>query len=459
MVEGRDRRVEPGRRVEDHGGVRQRRDHQAVPVREHLVVPAGALPARAALQQQRAQPGEAGLVGHLVGLRRGQPVEDGLAFPVAAPRDVVDGLEVGGVGAESLVDLALVPDVEPALLALGIGVQRAREGALAGAHLAQHPSHRLGGAGGEERLARVLPDMAEQVEKLGVIVEHLLEVGREPALVGGVAREAAAQMVVDAALAHPLHGEHDGGLHQHGAGIAVAAPEQLQHGTLRELRRAADAAVAAVDLAQQSPRHVLDLCVRDGLAGLAAGEALQGFHQGCSIFVHLVAVGAVGLLDQLQHLLEAGAAEARLEREVGAAPEGLGVGRQEHGERPAPLLAHQRERPLVDGVEVGALLAIHLDVDEEPVHQGGGLVVLEALVGHDVAPVAGGIAHRQQDGLVPPPSPRPGPPAPRGASGRGSRRAAAGRGWSRRPTGSRSWPFPSGSGRARRWAGRPRARA
>ena len=320
--------------------------------------------------------------------------------PIAARRHVVDRLEVGRVRAEQLVDLGLVPDVELAFLALGIGIQRARECALARAHLAQDPGHGLCRAGGEERLACLLPDMAKQVEKLGVVIEHLLEMGREPALVGGVAGEAAAQMIVDAALAHALHAQHDGGLHQQRLGSHVAAPEKLQHGTLRELRRAANATVVSVDLAQQSPGHVLGLCLGHGLAWLAAGESLQRFDQRCSVFVHFVAVAAIGLLDQAQHILEAGPAEARLQREVGAAPEGLGLGGEEHGERPAPLLAHEGERALVDGVEVGAFFAVQLDVDEELVHQRCRLIVLEALVGHDVAPVAGGIADREQDGLV-----------------------------------------------------------
>ena len=75
-----------------------------------------------------------------------------------------------------------------------------------------------------------------------------------------------------------------------------------------------------------------------GLAGLTTGESLQRFDERCSVFVHFVAVAAIGLLDQAQHVLEAGAAETGLQREVGAAPEGLGVGGEEHGERPAPLL-------------------------------------------------------------------------------------------------------------------------
>ena len=106
---------------------------------------------------------------------------------------------------------------------------------------------------------------------------------------------------------------------------------------------------------------------------------------------------APGLVDRLHHLDEARAAVARLARKVGAAPERLAVRRQEHGQRPAALLAHRRQRRHVDLVDVRPLLAIHLDIDEQTVHDGGDIVVLEAFVRHDMAPVAGGVADREQD--------------------------------------------------------------
>ena len=57
-------------------------------------------------------------------------------------------------------------------------------------------------------------------------------------------------------------------------------------------------------------------------------------------------------------------------------------------------------RGLVDLVEVGPLLAVDLDVDEEGVHDSGDVRVRERLVRHHVAPVAGGVADREQDRLV-----------------------------------------------------------
>ena len=87
-------------------------------------------------------------------------------------------------------------------------------------------------------------------------------------------------------------------------------------------------------------------------------------------------------------------------REVGAAEEGLEVGGQEHRHRPAAVPGHRLDGGHVDLVEVGPLLAVDLDVDEVLVHQRGDRRVLEALALHDVAPVAGRVADREEDRLV-----------------------------------------------------------
>src|SRR4029079_16415212 len=51
----------------------------------------------------------------------------------------------------------------------------------------------------------------------------------------------------------------------------------------------------------------------------------------------------------------------------------------------------------VDGVDVRALLAVELDVDEEVVHHGRRLAVLEAVMRNAVAPMACCVADREQD--------------------------------------------------------------
>ena len=51
-------------------------------------------------------------------------------------------------------------------------------------------------------------------------------------------------------------------------------------------------------------------------------------------------------------------------------------------------------------IDVRALLPIDLDVDEERVHDRRSVKVLEALMRHDMAPMAGRIADGEQNGLV-----------------------------------------------------------
>ena len=85
-------------------------------------------------------------------------------------------------------------------------------------------------------------------------------------------------------------------------------------------------------------------------------------------------------------------------REVGAAVERLAVGRQEDVMGQPPLPGHRLHGAHVDAVQVGALFAIDLDADEQVVHELGRRLVLERLVLHDVAPVAGGVADGEEDG-------------------------------------------------------------
>ena len=68
--------------------------------------------------------------------------------------------------------------------------------------------------------------------------------------------------------------------------------------------------------------------------------------------------------------------------------------------QPPPRCVEHLVRGLVDLVEVGPLLAVDLDVDEEAVHHLRDLGILERLVRHHVAPVAGRVADREQDRLV-----------------------------------------------------------
>ena len=113
--------------------------------------------------------------------------------------------------------------------------------------------------------------------------------------------------------------------------------------------------------------------------------------EGADVLEQFVGLVPVRVVDGGQQRQELGLGKVR------AAVERLAVGRHEHGHRPAAAAGHRLHGVHVHGVDVGPLLAVDLDVDEQLVHPGGDLVVLEALVGHHVAPVAGRVADRQQD--------------------------------------------------------------
>ena len=206
-----------------------------------------------------------------------------------------------------------------------------------------------------------------------LVVEHLLEVRDEPALVDGVAGEAAADVVVDAARRHRVERRRHSG-------------EQQRTTSLRRRRRRWSASASSRSSAivdgnfgaapnpPQSGSNVPTMAstaagtsASSGAAG-ARGEAAstgQRLAQRLDVAVELVpAVTPCGgdRGDQLQ--------ERRL-RVVRPAVERLALGREEHGHRPPAATGHRLHRVHVDGVDVGSLLAVDLDVDERRVHRRG----------------------------------------------------------------------------------------
>ncbi len=132
------------------------------------------------------------------------------------------------------------------------------------------------------------------------------------------------------------------------------------------------------------------------------GKSAEGQLQLLVLRGDLGGVIAIIFRDAAQEIVEGGHAVARRLRKVGSAEEWLLLaGRQEHGQRPAAgALSDELLCGLIDLVQIGTFFAIHLDVDEQLVHQCGGGGILEGFVRHDMAPVTGRITDRQQNGLV-----------------------------------------------------------
>ena len=281
-----------------------------------------------------------------------------------------------------------------------------------------------------------------------VVVEHLLEVGDEPLVVHRVAVEATPDQVVHPARGHPVErpGHH----------VQLVPPEQeLERRRGREFRSAAEAAPLRVELRAQPADGAGEQRRLERLARrLQLARAAYVLHQLTRRTGDVGTAVAVGRGDGLEHLAEARQPMARLRRVVRAAEEGLAVGGEEDRHRPAAVAGQGDDRVHVDRVEVGPFLAVDLDVDEELVHELRRRLVLERLVLHDVAPVAGRVADREQDRPVLARAPARAPPRPTGTSRPGCPRAEGGTGSSRSrggscPQSSHCRPRTSGRGRGR----------
>src|SRR5690606_38015514 len=105
----------------------------------------------------------------------------------------------------------------------------------------------------------------------GVVVKHLLEMRHEPAFIHRIAGEAAAQMIVDSALAHMIEGTGDGPrIAGGGSGVRHAqmgAPEKGEKGYLGKFRRTPYAAVHGVHEREQAFGNEIEN-FRQGLAGV-----------------------------------------------------------------------------------------------------------------------------------------------------------------------------------------------
>ena len=180
----------------------------------------------------------------------GETIENVVAFEIAAGRHVVGERKKFGIArTEDVLDLGARPHIELAFLAFGVRIERGAEGTLRRRHLACEPADRFLSTLPEQVVAAADMGEREKLEELGVVVHHLLEMRYQPALIDGVAREAAAEVIVDPALAHCVERQFHQFEEPPVAAADAGAPQHLQHRALREFRRAAEPAIDGIERA------------------------------------------------------------------------------------------------------------------------------------------------------------------------------------------------------------------
>ena len=211
--------------------------------------------------------------------------------------------------------------------------------------------------------------------------------------------EAPAQVVVHTAGRHRVQG-----VQRHVSvppaldAVRVGVAQQQRHDRRpRELGRRTEAALLRV-VAGRRPRRgrrQVDFpwvrCLRGALQ-----VAADAVHHRAGRPLQLRAPLTPHLRQPAQHVQEAGPAVGAAWRKVGAPEHRAAIGRQKHRHGPAARAARGLHHRHVDAIDVGPLLAVELDGHEVVVQERGHRLVLERLVRHHVAPVAGGVPHRQE---------------------------------------------------------------
>ena len=417
--------------VEHVSGPRQGCDHQAVPGRQHLVVQVRAGPPGARGEERPARRAESchDIVRAAVGQLRNLPdvllqVGDVPAAElphrvlrrVASRLDPETPLRHLRVGAEQRVDFLVGPEIEGALGLRRIRPHRLRretvgvlgrvEGALGAGHVAPHVLDGVLGHVQQRAGAGRLSRLQKGQDELRLVVQHLLEVRDPPGRVDRVAMEAAPDVVAHAAARHRLQRGH-----RDAPGILVTSagrlPEEEEKlGRPRKLGRPAEAAVPRVEggseLLHAGGKRIDP---GDSARTRAAGRrrrlhVTQATDHRIGRLLQLTAVGRPARRHLPQHVGKPGPPPSRLRGKVRAAEERLQVGGEPDAHRPAAGAGRRLHERHVDPVDVGTLLAVDLDRHEVLVELRGDAGMLERLVLHDVAPVAGRVADRQEDRLV-----------------------------------------------------------
>ena len=128
------------------------------------------------------------------------------------------------VRCEERLDIVALPDVEAALVALGIRVEGGKEAALRRAHFTERPAGRRDRGLAQHVVTGSDRGLRAKREQGSVVVEHFLEVRNHPEWIDRVPAESAAELVENPAFRHAPQRQD-----RHGPrlGITLDAQQQL----------------------------------------------------------------------------------------------------------------------------------------------------------------------------------------------------------------------------------------
>src|SRR5215510_2820913 len=209
------------------------------------------------------------------------------------------------------------------------------------------------------------------------------------------------EMIVDTPAGHLARGQLG---HIEEVFIATDMPvaqEIFQVRGIRELGLGAEATVHHIKIVCQSTGRIRENVGRQFTrTRFKAREFLQTLADLLDTLRDFAGATVVGVRDCSQYAWESRTAIAVFRRKIRATVEGLLLRREEHREWPASLARQHLHDALVNVVEIRSLFAVHLDAHKVLIHDSRDALVLEGLVFHDMAPVARGVANREQERFV-----------------------------------------------------------
>src|SRR3984893_13733863 len=146
-------------------------------------------------------------------------------------------------------------------------------------------------------------------------------------------------MIVDAALAHTVERDADGGEKSLVPGALAGPPEEFEHPALREFRRAVDAAIDRVKEGADALGDIVKLGESELDRALCFGAGGELRFQPLAVGLDFFRLLMEDPGDLAQHVDKSRPAVAGGIREISAAPERIARGREKHGERTATLAA------------------------------------------------------------------------------------------------------------------------